>query len=61
MASKRRSFSLPTFSLSAGFKWQILVSTGQSDIHCKIKETLLIRDVKPTLNENVSSEKLLLY
>ena len=34
---------------------------GQSDIHCKIKETLLIRDLKPALNENVGSEKLLLY
>ena len=27
----------------------------------KIKETLLIRDLKPALNENVGSEKLLLY
>ena len=34
---------------------------GQSDIHCKIKETLLIRDLKPALNENVGREKLLLY
>ena len=44
-------------------KWDhcdILV-TGQSDMHCKIKETLLIRDLKPALNENVGSEKLLLY
>ena len=30
-------------------------------MHCKIKETLLIRDLKPALNENVGSEKLLLY
>ena len=30
-------------------------------IHCKIKETLLIRDLKPALNENVGSEKLFLY
>ena len=30
-------------------------------LHCKIKETLLIRDLKPALNENVGSEKLLLY
>ena len=35
--------------------------TGRSDIHCKIKETLLIRDLKPALNENVGSEKLFLY
>ena len=37
-----------------------ILATGQSDIHCKIKETLLIRDLKPALNENVGSE-LLLY
>ena len=30
-------------------------------IHCKIKETLLIRDLKPALNENVGSEKRFLY
>ena len=30
-----------------------IVGTGQSD---KIKETLLIRDLKPALNENVGSE-----
>ena len=34
---------------------------GQSDIHCKIKEALLIRDLKPARNENIGSEKLLLY
>ena len=38
-----------------------ILATGQFDIHCKIKETLLIRDLKPALNENVGSEKLLLY
>ena len=38
-----------------------ILATGQSDIHCKFKETLLIRDLKPALNENVGSEKLLLY
>ena len=37
------------------------LATGQSDMHCKIKETVLIRDLKPALNENVGSEKLLLY
>ena len=29
--------------------------------YCKIKETLLIRELKPTLNDEVSSEKLYLY
>ena len=38
-----------------------ILATGQSDIRCKIKETLLIRDLKPALYENVGSEKLLLY
>ena len=28
---------------------------------CKIKETLLINDLKLALNENVGSEKLFLY
>ena len=42
-------------------KWDHLdiLATGQSDILCKIKETLLIRDLKAALNENVGSEKLL--
>ena len=38
-----------------------ILATGQSDIHCKIKETLLIRDLKPAPNEKIGSEKLLLY
>ena len=38
-----------------------ILTTGRSDIHCKIKETLLIKDLKPALNENVDSEKLFLY
>ena len=44
-------------------KWdhfQVLAN-GSSDLHCKIKETLLIRDLKPALNENVGREKLWLY
>ena len=38
-----------------------ILATGRSDIHCKIKESLLIRDFKPGFNENVGSEKLFLY
>ena len=37
---------------------------GQISTHCKIKEThllIIIRELKPTLNYNVSSEKLNLY
>ena len=37
-----------------------ILAKGRSDTHCKIKETLLIRELKPTLNDNVSSEKLYL-
>ena len=46
-----------------GIKWDHfnILATGQSDIRSKIKETLIIRDLKPALNENVGSEKLLLY
>ena len=38
-----------------------ILATGQSDIHRKIKEILLIRNLKPTLNENIGSEKLVLH
>jgi len=38
-----------------------ILATGRSEIHYKIKETLLIRDLKPALNENIGSEKLFLY
>ena len=38
-----------------------ILARGRSDIHCKIKETLLMRDLKPALNENVGSKKLYLY
>ena len=38
-----------------------ILTTGKSDIHCRIIETLLIRDLKAVLNENVGSEKLFLY
>ena len=36
-------------------------SEYQTDRHCKIKETLLIQELKPTLNDTVSSEKLYLF
>jgi len=35
-----------------------ILAGGKSDTHCKIKETPLIRDLKPALDENTSSEKL---
>ena len=38
-----------------------ILASGKTDYHCKIKETLLIQELKPALNVNVSSEKLILY
>ena len=50
---------------SAGhdIKWDHfeILATGRSDIHCRIKESLLIKDLKPSLNENVGNEILFLY
>ena len=37
-----------------------MLATGRSDIHCRIKGSLLIKDLKPSLNKNVGSEKLFL-
>ena len=62
-------------STGHNIKWDHfeILPTGRSDVHCKIKETmlilrnvlsqffivkLLIEDLKPALNENVGSEKL---
>ena len=38
-----------------------MLATALLDVHCKIKETLSIKDLKSALNENVGSEKLFLY
>ena len=38
-----------------------ILASGKTDYHCKIKETLLIQELKPAFNANISSEKLLLY
>ena len=38
-----------------------ILASGKCDLQCKIKETLLIRDLKPALNENVGGENLFLY
>ena len=38
-----------------------ILATGRPDIHCRIKESLFIKDLKPSLNENVGSEKPFLY
>ena len=38
-----------------------ILATGRSDIYCRIKESLLIKDLNPSLNENVGNEILFLY
>ena len=38
-----------------------ILTSGKTDFYCKIKETLFIQELKPSLNVNVSSEKLMLY
>ena len=50
-------------STGHNLKWDLfeILAKGRSDTHCKIKETLLIQELKPTLNDTVSSEKLYLY
>ena len=50
-------------STGHNLKWDHfeILAKGRSDTHCKIKETLLIQELKPILNDNVSSEKLYLY
>jgi len=50
-------------STGHNIKWDHfeILASGQCDLQCKIKETMLIRDLKPALNENVGSEKPFLY
>ena len=38
-----------------------ILASGKTDSQCKIKETLFIKELKPSLNVNISSEKLLLF
>ena len=50
-------------STGHNIKWDHfeILATGRSDVHCKIKESLLIKDLKSALNEDVGSEELFLY
>ena len=50
-------------STGHNLKWDYfeIVAKGRPDTHRKIKETLLIQELKPTLNDTVSSEKRYLY
>ena len=49
-------------STDHNIKWDCfkILPLGHSDLQCKIKETLLIRDLKPAMNVNIGSEKLLI-
>ena len=38
-----------------------ILASGRTDQRCKIKETLLIQELKPSLNVNISSDKLSIY
>ena len=50
--------SQTTSSTGHNLKWGHfeMLAKGLSDSHCKIKETLLIQELEPTLNDNVRSE-----
>ena len=50
-------------STGHNIKWHHFetIATGKSDLQCKVKENLLISELKPSLIENVGSEKLFLY
>ena len=50
-------------STGHNIKWDHfdIIATGRSDLHCKIKAILLIRELQPALNENIGSVKLFLY
>ena len=52
-----------SISIGHNIKWDPfeILASGQCDLQCKVKETLLMRDLKPAPNDNVSSENLLLY
>lgn len=50
-----------TVKTGHNIKWGPVLKNERSDLHCKIKKTLLIRELKPTLKGNVGSEKLWLY
>jgi len=50
-------------STGHNLKWDHfdILAKGWTHTHVKIKDTLLIRELKPTLKNEVSSEKLYLY
>jgi len=65
ITSSNHSSAIADHVTSTGhnMKWDHfeILARGRSEAHCKIKETLLIRDLQPSLNENVSGENLTFY
>ena len=65
ITSTCHAFAIADHVTSTGhnLKWRHfeILAKGWSDSHCKIKDTLIIEELKPTLNDNVSGEKLYLY
>ena len=57
--------AIADYIISTGhnIKWDHveILASGKTDLHCKIKETLFIQELQPSLNANVGSERLLLY
>ena len=50
-------------STGHNIKWDHfkILATEHSDIHCRIEESLLIKDLQLSLNGNVGREKLFIY
>ena len=38
-----------------------ILATGETDYHCRVKETLFIQELELAFNVNVESERLILY
>ena len=55
-----RNFKIKQKHILAGVVLAVAIVYAKGP-HWKIKETLITRDLKPTLNDNVSSEKLYLF
>ena len=63
--SRRHCFVLPIIETIAILATRSVNDFGflrtKPDYYCKTKETLLIQELKPAVNVNVSSEKLMHY
>ena len=48
-------------STGHNFKWDLfdILAKGRKDTHCKTKDTPLIRELKPTLNDNVAAKSFI--